>query len=380
MLDLYMDAAVAVEGELYFTTGNTRYLYKLSNKKITVETALPISESVVKKFASLVYYKSKIWMLPWGEADIWQYNIDTKKIKCFEMPQGIKPIKREAAFRRVVQVGKYIWTIPNYADCLFRIDMEKETYDRYCDWPKDVVIKKEQPNFKSISYENGKLYLFRDCCNKNLIVDIEDGSMQIWEIPCEKEFGIVKSEKAYIAPVHEKDKIRIYNIKGNRAELKKEITLPEEIWEGNEGYSFWHIDVIDDRVFMMPNKAKCILCINMETDTEKYIFIKDKDYMTKRMFKGFSGYETIKYKEKALLIPYIGNTLYSVNSDGEIEEKYPLKIGNINSEVETKAFINCETLISGEEWENKKISKAISERKHIATIGGRIFKWILQEN
>lgn len=320
---LLLDAAVRVNQDLYFTSKNTHSLYKFSIDTgiINAVATMATKSARAKKFASMVFYQDKIWMLPWSEDYIWIYDINEKKIRHLEVPISFRKNSKGAIFRRCICVDKFIWAVPNWTACIMKIDMEQESFSLYNKWPEGVIVSLDDPNFKCVSYDSGKLYLLRDRCNENIVFDIETGCIKIAHWPVEGEFGCVKNGRIVIAPVKNGNPLRIYKtVDDTNAILECEIELPDDIWVEEELYAFWYVDYLDGKWIILPHEAKAILVLDEDLNLQ---IIKFSDYGLK---SSFAAYETIKIEDRIYILPYEGEEILIMDAKNNITDWIKLEI------------------------------------------------------
>ncbi len=378
--ELYFDEAVVVGEDIFFTATNESclYSYNIVTEKIYKQKELSVTTINMKKFISMINYNNKIWMIPLYDNYFRIYNVIQKTIKYLEVPKQCVKNDGNAVFRRVVHNEEYIWLIPNYSDCILQINMKAEEYKFFNSWPEGVVIKDDKPNFKSASYYNGKLYMFRDNCSSNIILDVNDGSMQVWDIPVEGEFGLVKDGKIIVAPVKRGNTIRIFSFKeSNSVHLDTEIMLDEEVWAHEKIYAFWYMDCIDDKVFILPHEANVLLILDITTNNVKTV--KLANYKHNNLFDNelLAVESVLKFGEDILIVSYVGNQLIILDKENNVKRMISLLISNDLFGEELKGFINGLVIQNRERWKNEKILTASNEYK---SIGESVYSSLMKES
>lgn len=328
--NLFIDVAVCVGHDLYFTATNSHCLYKISiDTGIVRSVAVMMTKGMgTKRFAGAFFYNNRIWLVPWLEDYFWIYDIEADSIKRLGIPKFIEKNDKGAIFRRSISVGKYIWLVPNWSKCVMRINMELESFDLYTDWPQGVVLSDTEPNFKCISYdvESEKLYLFREGCNKNIIVDTTSGQMEILDIPVQGEFGCVKGNRIIVAPVNAGGTLRVFKIiEDKRTVLEREIFLPKEICMEATLYAYWYVDYIAGKWYILPHDANAVLIMDKNLNL-KIIDETKQCAIEKKQNDVFSKYETIKIGSQIWILPFEGNQILALNEKDKVVNKIDLKI------------------------------------------------------
>lgn len=374
---LFLDAAVRVGQDLYFTATNSHCLYKRSAETGVVSAVAVMATGSVrtKKFAGLFLYQNRIWMIPWSEDYFWVYDIETAKMKHLEIPGDVRKSDKGAVFRRAVAVGKYIWAMPNWAECVMRIDMEQECFDLYTDWPEGVTVHSGEPNFKSISYDEakGKLYLFREGCNENIIMDVNDGSMKILDLPVCGEFGCAENDRIVISPVKTGNSVRIFQKDGEeRAVLEREIKLPDEVWAQEELYAYWYADYVDDKWFLLPNEANALLVLddNLNLDIVKTPADTYRETGNKQVF---AGYEALKMGDRVWILPYEGNRILVLDRQNRIVDNMELKVSLPDEKNELEGLFAEVLGTVQSEWKDAKYQTE-SAKNHCHAVGTKIYE------
>lgn len=378
--ELYVDEAVVIGEDIFFTATNEccLYNYNIITEKINKQKELSVTTANIKKFISMINYNNKIWMIPLYDNYFRIYDVVRKTIRCLEVPKQCIMNDGNALFRRVVHNEEYIWLIPNYSDCIIQINMEEEDYKIFNSWPKGVDVKKDKPNFKSASYFNGKLYMFRDNCSANIIIDVNDGSMQVWDLPIEGEFGLVKDGKVIVAPVKSGNTIRIFSLKeSNSVYLDTEIILDEDVWAHERIYAFWYMDYIDDKVFILPHEANALLILDITTMNIKTV--KLANYKHKNLYDNglFAVEAALKLGENTVIISYVGNQLIVLDRNNDVKRTVSLLISSDLYGNELKSFISGQVMQNSERWKNEKTLAVSKER---GSIGERVYSALMKEN
>ncbi len=377
--ELFLDAAVCMDGDLYFTAMNSHCLYKRSKETGTISAvaAMATSSTRTKKFASMFVHKEKIWMIPWNETHIWVYDIVTDKMKYFDLPNDVTKSDKGAFFRRTIAVGSDIWAVPNWAECIMRIDMEKECFELYSDWPEGVIVSFNTPNFKSVSYNADEelLYLLRDGCNENLVLDVNTGTMRILKLPACGEFGCIKGDRIVIAPVKTGNRIRVFRRENDQTmTLECEFELPDHIWEEEELYAYWYVDYIEDKWIILPNRANALLVVDNRGLKLDVIKLPIDAYRESGIKEPFAGYEAIQMENEIWILPYEGNQILILDEENRIVDCIRLKV---SSECEKNELDGLFAEVFGDvkaEWNNNKCEyEKINTTNSSDTIGTKIY-------
>ena len=334
-LQLYINVSVLLDRYLYFTACNTNYLYKRDVITGAIEplVELPCTTHNSMKFAALVAYENRIWMIPRSEQYIYIYDIETKRIYLLDIPFEFDRQIYHLFFSKPVQDGKYLWLLPYKEKAIFRIDMDKQSIKSYRNWPAHVSFDdKKAMNFKNVSSNDKYLYLFRDGCSHNIRMDMTTGTMTIWDMPFAERFGTVAGEYCILSPVHSGDKVEVYSLQCGK--MIKELELPERIWMQEELYSYWYVYSYNHFIYIMPYEAKSLLILDLER--QHIITLKlNSDYYKTLRFSGkseFIGYELMEVKDEIWITPFMGNEIHILNKQNKIEKiiAFYIPISSIN--------------------------------------------------
>lgn len=322
-LQLYVNVSVQLDRNLYFTTCNTDYLYKRDVITGAIEplVELPCTIHNNMKFAALVAYRNRIWMIPWSEQYIYIYDIEINRIYLLAVPFEFDRQIYHTFFRKPVQDGKYLWLLPCKEKAIFRIDMDKQSIKSYRNWPAKISFDdKKTMYFKNMSSEGKYLYLFRDGCSHNIRVDMTTGTMTIWDIPFTERFGTVAGENCILSPVHSGDKVEVYSLQCGKK--IKEFELPEWIWIQEKLYSYWYVCSYDHFIYFMPNEAKALIILDLEK--QHIITLKiNSDYYKTLRFSGkseFTGHELMEVKDEIWIMPLMGNEIHILDKHNRIKD------------------------------------------------------------
>ncbi len=355
MKDLYIDAAVAVDGDIYFTTVNTCCLFKYSIENDITEMVveLPVRAYKTRRFVSLVSFATRIWMVPWGEEYFYLYDLQTKEVELFDIPEKDKWPMTYSAFRRAVSHDNYLWAVPNFSDYVLKIDMHDKSYQLIRDWPEGVGtvtgIDRAGCNFKAMCYNTGKIYMFRDRCSKNIVLDADKDILNIWDIEVEAEFGNICNDIVVVAPVKHDLPIRFYE-KGT-GRLVKKVSAANVKCGDNELYAFWYTDIVNEWAYLLPHDANKMIVVNMNTLEAKAIELDIEGYKTFRRNENYSGAETVTVSNHTVVIPYMGNQMLVMQGD-HLEKVIALRVDDDIIGNELAGFIKI--LLKGKtSWRNK---------------------------
>ena len=322
---LYMNASVLISDYLYFTTCNTNFLFRrcLSSEDTEVVAELPCTTHNAMKFSSLVYFEGSIWMIPWMEETIIVYDMWNKSIRVLPIPYECEEESRTFKFRKAVKKGKYLWLLPRKTPLLARINMEKRSVHLFEEWPEKVSFSEEQKmNFISMCATEDHLYLFRYGCSHNICVNLDDGSMDIWDANVSKEFGIVIDNKLFVSPVHGGSSVRCYGLE----ELNKETLydLPQWVWIQEKVYAFWYSERAGKYVYFLPHEANAVIRMSLIDGCVDYIDVQTEDYKTLRFnpeFAVYEVYEAFGLEDHVWIIPYMGNKAIMIDDKGVISKE-----------------------------------------------------------
>lgn len=347
-IPLQFNASVLVENKLYFTAANSLWLHVLHMESGKLESVikLPCRTTGWAKFSSLVYYSGKIWMIPWDEQDIMIYDIEQKTVVQLVVPISIREGNRGVVFRKAVQQNNILWLLPSYDKVLLKVDMEEVSCEIYGKWAKEFAFDDEIPHLFKCMYGEGKeLYLFADGCKSNLIFNTETHEARAWGAGSYHSFGVASRGNIYLAPSKNFECLCLFSASGDDEEEKREIRqikLPDEVWaETVEAYAYWYGEVVDGKIYFLPQTAKAVLIMDPLLEEIQILSINTKEYQTNRKYKGFAGYEVIPYEGGTIITPNSGNKVL-IEREGKIIKEYFLNIpdDNISKDEEIQGFIN----------------------------------------
>lgn len=323
---LYMNASVLIDDYLYFTTCNTDFLFRkrLSGEEIEVVVDLPCTTHNTMKFSSLVYFESSIWMIPWMEETIIVYDMGNKKITVLPIPYEFEEFNTDK-FRKAVKNGKYLWLLPKKMPLLLRINMEKRSVHLFEEWPKEVCFSKAQKmNFTSMYATEDHLYLFRYGCSHNVRVDLNDGSMEVWDADVSKEFGIVTDDKLLVSPVHSGSAVRCCGLKEPDKETLYD--LPQWVWIQEKYYAFWYSERVGEFAYFLPHEANAVIRMDLAGGSVDCINVKTEDYKTLRLNPEFAAYEAFGLGNYVWITPFMGNKAIMIDDKGEVSKEVTFSI------------------------------------------------------
>lgn len=337
-IPLIANVGVQIGGKLYFTTCNTSALYAWDekNKKVESVTMLPYGMSNNMKFSSIVYYNNNLWMIPWFENHIYVVNLISKKVEIFLIPFLKEEGKENTKFRKAVSDNQFLWLLPVMSKCLVKINMEKRTVDIISEWPMGVEFDKGKVNFKVMKKCDRKLYLFKDGCSHNIVVDMDTCKMSIWNVAIVSKFGeLIDKNELLISPVERNEPVKIINLKTSE---EKDFYLPECNWQEGNGYAFWYTKRLDNHIYIFPHDADTTLCYNIHDMTLSAIRTEITDYCTQRPISSYAVYDVFQNDEERWLFPFMGNVIVRINGDGNMigvirlfEDLQQAKISNVEN-------------------------------------------------
>ena len=366
--ELIFDEVVVVGDDIFFTATNESclYSYNFITRKICKKKELSITAGNMKKFISMVKHNNKIWIIPLADKFFRIYDVAENTVEYLEVPKQCIISDRNAVFRRAVYNEKYIWLIPNYSDCILQINMETKEYKLLNSWPIGVDVKKDMCNFKSASYYNGKLYLFRDNCSSNIIIDVNDGSMRVWDLPVKGEFGLVKDGKVIVSPIRRGNTIRIFSLqKNDSVHLDTEIGLEDCVWGQEKIYAFWYMDYIGNKVFILPHEANVLLILDITSNDVKMVNVtncKHNNFFNNNLMAVES---VLEYGDDVLVVSYVGNQLVFLDRNNDVKEVVTLSISEDLFGDELRGYIDGLIIQNSEQWENEDIPTDLSEYKGV---------------
>lgn len=329
---LYMNAAVRVDKFIYFTDAYSPFLYQMdiTSRKIDILGDLPVERSGMK-YASMALYDSKIWMVPWEEAKILVYDLKCRKLTEIYFPKSRAldrlqiNNKRPAVYRKAVSCGKYLWLLPRREKALLCINMENYSFCVVDGFPEEISFDEQKlMTFKCMALYGGWIYLFSDGCSHNLKVNANTGTMEIWNQDFRSDFGIKLDEnKTLLSPTVSGAPLRIYDDNFGTFE---EIELPGYLWQEAKIYAFWYACRIRDDIYILPHEANGILKVSSKNCTLDFVEYSDIEFYSMRPNKGFSGYDVIDLEDMVWVIPYMGNQILQISSDGKLSDVIKMEI------------------------------------------------------
>lgn len=315
-LPLIANAGVQIGGKLYFTTCNTSalYVWDEDNEKVESVAMLPYGMSDNMKFSSLVYYNNNIWMIPWSEQYIYVSNITNNNTDIFPLPFLKKEGGEDTKFRKVVTDGQYLWLLPVLSRCLVRINMEKRSVEVISKLPIGVTFDDGRINFKMMQKCGRNLYLFKDGCSHNIVVDMDTCEMAIWDVEIAGAFGeLVDKNLLLISPIKWNEPVKLVDLQSKEETL---FCLPECAWKEENGYVFWYTKRLNDDVYIFPHNANITLCFNIPNMELRVIQTEITDYCTRRPISAFAVYDVFQNGEERWLFPFMGNAIIRMNGRG----------------------------------------------------------------
>ena len=365
-MPLFMNASVAVGDKLYFTTCNTNTLYRLdlNSSELHHVTKIPCVTHNAMKFASLIAFEEKIWMVPWAEEKIYIYDMKNGTIIRLPIPYVYEE-GSSTKYRKAVQDKNYLWLLPVRTPILARIDMHTMRVKVYDCWPEEVTFPKgRKMNFISMCISNDLLYLFRYDCNYNICFDMKNESMEICDFELSKEYGLVWKEQLWSCPTYSGTSIRCYEIDSLQNVRIEDV--PERAWADEEIYAFWNPQKVGDMLLFLPHEANAVICMNGTTEKGICIRIDNAEYVTLRKNKQFAGYDAMEVDDGVVITSYMGNKIIVIDSKGEVVKEYLLTdylskiswgkrmVCHENSGWKLNDFINRVVHISDQVWNTEK--------------------------
>lgn len=358
-MKLYIESAEVIGEDVYFTAFNTLGLYRLSKGKISLVDAFSVKNYKMRKFSGIVGNKNRLWMIPWDDNKIWTYDIKQNKMDYFCLPNNyLDKETRTAQFRKPIVDGDFVWALPRYGHGILRININTKEIVEYVINQTEFSLQ-EADNFKMGAINENKLYLFKDKAKYNLIFDIVKEKVEKWEVTCDKKFGNVINNHFFISPVKKGECIE--RIDGN-----VQIPISEEVWGNENAYQYWYVDKIDNKLFFLPHNAHGIWIID-SLDNSKYIDMRNVHYNSLVEQSETPVYEIKKYNKEYLVVPYLGDKLYTISDNNE------LKIFQHASIEEKYRGDELESFIKYGIYENKKQLIKVCEDCNNDTVGKRIF-------
>lgn len=319
-IPLLVSAAVQVEQDIYFTTCNTDALYKLNveNKEISYVTALPVSEMLRPKFVSLIYYNEEIWMIPWYEEQIFVYHIGEQQLSYYPAPFLLKEKIGTPKFRRAIQDGSNVWLLPYRTNRIIKIDMESRTAEKYVEWESEEEIESIL-NFRMMTQNGQKLYLFRHDYPTNMVVDLSTAKVSTWNTALPKCFGEFLDENTVLcAPEKKGDLLKSINLESGKIE---EYHLPDWIWQKEQLlYSFWYMYMVQDKVYILPAESNGIVVYNIETKEIETIDCQIEEYCSCYVKKALLLDEPIVYNKQKYVFQRQGDTVFILSEEDKLQE------------------------------------------------------------
>ncbi len=327
---LYMNAACLVNKWIYFTSYNSNWLFKLNIDTKDIEAVHQLNgPKTGMKFSGLYYYNNQIWMIPWSIDYIYIYNLINSKLEQLFLPKEMFEYNHMIKFRKSILQEKYLWLLPCSYPGIIRIDMDEKVYKIYNDWPVNVNFDKtKKMNFKMMTLYENNLYLFNDACNISIKMSTETGKMTEWKEGYDHSFGVIDKNKLYTCPTKEYEPIKIITL--GEIQKTETISLPNKLWMNRKNYSnfiysYWYCKIVGSKVIYMPHEANGIIIMDLIKEKINIIEIDISDYITPREHKNYAVYDVLRYKDNYLVIPYQGNKIILITSNGLIKKEFLLQ-------------------------------------------------------
>lgn len=323
-MPLFMNASVEVGDKLYFTTCNTNTLYRLdlNSSELHQVTEIPCTTHNTMKFASLVAFEEKIWMIPCTEEKIYIYDMKKDSIIRVPLPYACEE-GETIKFRKAIKTENYLWLLPFKTPIIVRVDMHAMKVKVYDCWPEEVAFPEERKmNFISMCISNNFLYLFKYDCNCNIRLDMKNDAMEICDLKISKEYAQVWNEQLWICPTYSGTSIRCYDIDSLKNERIEDV--PPWVWADEEIYAFWNPQKVGDVLLFLPHEANAVMCMKGTEGKETCICIDNTDYVTLRKNKQFAGYDAMEVDDGVLITSYMGNKIIVIGSKGVVVKEYLL--------------------------------------------------------
>ena len=327
---LYMNSACIIEEWIYFTSYNSNWIFRLCIETGKIEAVHPLlGTSNGMKFSGLYNYNNRIWMIPWNADYIYIFDIINFGVEKLELPEELPKYKDGEIFRKSIIQDKYLWLLPCRYMGVIRIDMEEKIYKIYNEWPSNVIIdKSKKMNFKMMLLYRNDLYLFNDACNMSIILSTQTGKMTEWKEGYGHSFGVIDKNKLYTCPTKEYEPIKIITL--GEIQKTETISLPNKLWMNRKNYSnfiysYWYCKIVGSKVIYMPHEANGIIIMDLIKEKINIIEIDISDYITPREHKNYAVYDVLRYKDNYLVIPYQGNKIILITSNGLIKKEFLLQ-------------------------------------------------------
>jgi len=315
---IYLDAAQIHKNYIYFTDTFSSLLYQLDvgTGAINVLADLPIAESGIK-FASVLLYKSTLWMVPHETGKVLAYDVKEKRVLELILPQDSSNVGNKMKCRKAVVYKNYLWILPHTGKAILCLDMDTYRMKIVDEFPKEVSFDtNKEMMFRNMDLYNGTVYLFSDSCSHNLKIDAVSGNISIWNSDFNGTFGVMMdSGIAILPPIKADMPIRIY-YEENR--LFDEIAVPDWIWGETEIYAFWYSFRTKEYIYCLPHEAKGIIRYSYKDRRFDFIKTDKNNYSTIRNNLEFAGYEVLESDEHTWIVSYRGNQILKIGKDGKI--------------------------------------------------------------
>lgn len=329
---LYMNTAVRIDKFVYFTDVCSSFFYQMdiTSGEIDILGDLPV-ESGGMKYASMVLYESKIWMVPLDAAKILVYDLKCRELTEIHFPEscaldGLQiNNERQVEYSKTVSCGKYLWLLPKREKTLLCVNMENYRFCVIDGFPDEISFdEQKRMMFKCMDLYNGWIYLFSDACSHNLKINAKTGTMEVWNKDFRSDFGIKLDEnKTLLSPTVSGAPLRIYD---DALGTFKEIKLPDYLWQEEKIYAFWYACRIRDDIYILPHEANGILKFSCKNRTFDLLEYPDVEFYSLRPNKGFSGYDVIDMEDVVWVIPYMGNQILQISPDGKVSDIIEMEI------------------------------------------------------
>lgn len=272
----YLDYDVSEDNKLYFSSGWFNGLVEadLNTGEGKIIKRFPDEENVVGDLhADVINLNDKLYFCPRNAKYFCVYDINTKELKCIELPDNSEYWKkRECKFCRIVHRGDFLYLIPINYNQILKFDLNTEKFD---------VIDKWFSRFEKITNYCEQEILFKAMFHMHMVCE----EVVIWKIIGEPYLCVFKIETGDFSFIKFDDEI-VSVEKGENANLfitqsgeccrynanRNKIELVDR-WDLNFEEIYLNFIRTDDICFF-PSKLRCEMIVyDIKTKEKTYIDI-----------------------------------------------------------------------------------------------------------
>lgn len=318
-MKLVFFAGAEVDGTLYFSSWNSKEMFKVERNAGNVSRIGSISEEEQTwgLHTHAFTYKNKIYFIPGYGETIAVVDVNDLTIKTITLPKRTHVCKNNK-FANVLQVHNDLWLIPMGYDALVRLDLLTEEIEVYDNWPEDVLWEHEI--FKAFQmgvYVADHICMLPRECNFFVTFNTKTKKMQKWDYKYPKftfDAMIQKDDYIWFLPRADYPYIEKYSVEKKETEC---ISLKEDVQD--------EILCLYSEPLVIGNK---IVRAPYQTDAW-FILDMDTGKVTKRTCIGTSEDKRGKYPLFQKLTVFDGGIVATNGVDG-IAQKMSMNLSEVS--------------------------------------------------